>query len=220
MNNNYLMPEKKILANGAEVIFAVPTGGYGHIADEQPFPFILHNGIVLTPRYGGEESFEVSGVNSLPLPRGIIERWPLKQTFFNILRRRVNIYWKNIVRSFNSEKPNFYFSNQLDYCQTKNGFIGYSPIVTFQREVIIQKNTLIIKDAIQFKVNIYFQEFDYAHCPMLVNTVLKPKSDVLFNKIRTYSSSTGEFELKSKVLKQVQFKRDDFLKSSTIIEFT
>ena len=88
------------LADGVEAVWAVPSSGFGHVADELPLPFLTRSGLEQTPRFGGEESELISGQLSLPAPYGYLDRpWPWQQRLFNLPRRRANIYWRNLFLS-------------------------------------------------------------------------------------------------------------------------
>lgn len=155
---------KKQLSNGVQVIWSTPLSGFGHIADEQPLPYLHSNNIELTPRFGGEEQCESSGIDSIPLPYGkLTNTWPWRQRLFNLLRRRVNIYWRNILQSRCRSDRYFYIIEQLKFKEVIDGFVGYSPVLDFYRSFVFQDNEIIVNDKIIFNMTVAFDEF-YA-CP-------------------------------------------------------
>lgn len=203
---------KKILSCGAEVFWLVPTGGFGHVADEQPMPFINNNNKLLTPRFGGEECHQESSIQSIPLPWGVLESdWPRKQRLFNFFRRRVNIYWRNLFDHFCRSDKYFYFSQQLNYAGLKNSFFGHSPMVDFQRTFVYRANSIEVKDVIRFKQNLRFKVFNYAMLPELpckdIATPCVIQCDVKSNKEMKCSSSTGPLIIKYKELTDVTFSK-------------
>lgn len=151
---------RKQLSNGVQVIWATPLSGFGHIADEQPLPYLHCSNLELTPRFGGEEKFKSSGINSLPVPYGrLMGRWPWKQRLFNLLRRRINIYWRNILQHRTRSDKMFYFIEQLDFQETIDGFIGRSPMLDFSRSFSLKENTIKVNDILIFNMDITFDEF-------------------------------------------------------------
>ncbi len=217
-----LPPIKETLSNGAEVIYAIPTGGYGHAADEQPLPYIRHNGKSITPRFGGDEESAESSYYSLPLPVGRLMEWPLSQSAFNFFRRRVNIYWRNIFCSFNSYKPEFMFARQLNFRKTRNGFVGNGPLVKFTRKFHFDESSVVVIDRILFRKPLRYEFFEYAHHAIFCNqnSDLCVIADVIPNVSRKNSSSTGEFVLYSHRLENVKFNKGDVLTSKVVYGFT
>lgn len=213
---NKLAPNIVQLDCGAQVVWCTPTGGYGHVADEQPMPYIHYNGQPLTPRFGGEESVRKCSNMSLPLPYGKLAKWPISQEIFNLLRRRVNIYWRNIVKSFNSKKPYFLFAEQLKFKRTESGFSGESPIISFERQFRYNKTGVDVYDRIEFKCYLEFSEFYYAMCPEIVTQLISSQIELLPSESSNYkfniSASTGEAVVKCKLLKSIKFKAGDILK--------
>jgi len=116
------------LDGGASVIWAVPLSGYGHIADEQPLPYIHYKGNELTPRFGGEEGQAGCGLHTTGLPWGTLKnRWPLSQRIFNTFRRNINIYWRNIFVSRCRAENFFIFLNNLAISRHHKG-LGVSAL--------------------------------------------------------------------------------------------
>lgn len=219
MISESLLPLRKTLECGAEIIYSIPTSGYGHASDEQPLPYIKYKGFDLSPRFGGDEANLDSGYHSLPLPSGkIASPWPIRQAFFNLFRRRVNIYWRNVFESFNKHKPFFMFSRQLDFYGIENGFIGKSPVINFERRFRFSFNEVEVLDKIEFKNDLRFDFFDYAHYAQLKKVLgsVEVFCDKSSNIREKMSSSTGEFYLNSCRVENVFFKKGDFLFSKVV----
>lgn len=187
---------KKISVGSCDAIWAVPLSGYGHVADEQPLPYIHCGDLALTPRFGGEEDSDTTGIASLPLPYGkLAGAWPLSQRLFNLPRRRVNVYWRNIFKSFTRADGTFYFAEQLYYSGESDGFVGKSPLLSFERNFIVEENSLLVSDQITARRNIHFayllccpwaefgDERTRAQCT--IEPSLEP------NRVLTIESSTG-----------------------------
>lgn len=152
--------QRRQLTDGTDVVWAIPLSGMGHVADEQPLPYLHKHGVELTPRFGGEEQYSKSGLTSLPLPYGYLANsWPWRQRIFNLPRRRINIYWRNIFKDATRNDRLFHFLTQLNYFEINNGFQGHSPSVTFQRVFSVSDNSIEVHDSIEFKENIHFLEF-------------------------------------------------------------
>ena len=216
MFNNTIAFSKHQLDCGAEVVIAIPTGGFGHAADEQPLPYIKQQDYDLTPRFGGDESFLESGYDSLPLPKGkLTTGWPFKQSLFNFYRRRINIYWRNVFKSFNNHKPDFMFARQLNFKSSNNGFIGICPIINFKREFKFGYNVVEVSDFIEFKSTIKFEYFNFAHFASFTeaSTSIEITTDKKPNQQKKMTSSSGKFQLNYHKLKNIQFKKGDLLTS-------
>ncbi|AWB66751.1 hypothetical protein C2869_10085 [Saccharobesus litoralis] len=220
MNSAYLMPINTILANGAEVTYAVPTSGYGHLADEQPLPYIRLAGRSLTPRFGGDEPSKECSIDSIPLPFGILDsNWSIKQMLFNLFRRRINIYWRNIFESFNKDNPNFYFLRQLKYRATSEGFEGESPLLLFKRLIRIKKDAVIVEDKIVFKSGVYFKLLKFAHIATFEKDGVDCEINYASHKqkiIKKCSSSTGSYFLSHYIIRNHMFKAGEVLVSKYV----
>ena len=145
------------LADGTDVVWAVPLSGMGHVADEQPLPYLQKQGVELTPRFGGDEQNPQSGLTSLPMPYGYLATaWPWKQRLFNLPRRRAHIYWRNIFKDATRSDRLFHFLDQLDYYETSNGFHGKSPSLIYRRSFTLTANTIEVSDSVEFKDSLHF----------------------------------------------------------------
>lgn len=141
-------------------MWAIPSSGFGHAADEQPLPYIRYKGKSLSPRFGGDESLSMAGYDSLPLPRfNLINGWPLSQQFFNLRRRRVNIYWRNIFKNPCNKDGAFLFAEQLNYRATADGFVGVCPLVKHLRRFKVEGNRIGVFDEIRFQKSLCFEQF-------------------------------------------------------------
>jgi hypothetical protein len=204
---------KDTLKCGAEVIWSIPLSGFGHVADEQPLPYIHHNGIELTPRYGGEEALTASSIESLPLPYGKLkESWPFKQKTFNLIRKKINIYWRNIFATFCRNDKMFYFLEQLKFTGNDRGFVGASPLLIFSREIIISDNGLIVNDKISVLKAIEFEYFHISPYAELPNTLCEIQVSRNINNEKQISSSTGKAIWKSELMKNVKFNAGEEIK--------
>lgn len=198
---------KEKLKCGAEVIWSVPLSGFGHVADEQPLPYIHFNGIELTPRYGAEEALIPSSIQSLPLPYGKLEKkWPIQQRLFNLTRKKINIYWRNLFTTFCRKDNTFYFLEQLNFTGNKNGFIGISPLLVFSRSFKFSNHGITVNDKIKFLKSI---EFEYLHISPYAeflesNCEINVNLDI--NNDKVISSSTGKAIWKSNLLNNAKFK--------------
>lgn len=201
---------KRKMQCGAEAIWSVPLAGYGHVADEQPLPYIHHNGIEITPRFGGEEALTEASICSIPLPYGKLKgEWPLKQKLFNLMRKRINIYWRNIFSTFCRADRLFYFLEQLKYSGDVKGFKGVSPSLIFSREFEFAGNTVVVTDKVHFLMDM---DFEYLHlspyasfseslCDISVNSSINHEKNI--------SSSTGKAIWKSLLQKNVTYNLGD-----------
>lgn len=195
-------------------IWAVPLSGYGHVADEQPLPYIQCGNLALTPRFGGEEDNNATGIASLPLPYGKLSgAWPLSQRLFNLPRRRVNIYWRNIFNSFTRTDGNFYFAEQLHYSGDTNGFSGRSPLLSYERRFIVEKNSLIVSDQITALRDICFAYLmccpwaEFGDEKTRALCTIKPSLEP--NHVMAIESSTGSAYLNSQRRESVHFHLGD-----------
>lgn len=206
--------QRRQLADGTEVIWAVPLSGMGHVADEQPLPYLQQNGVELTPRFGGEEDLEESGATSLPLPYGFLAtHWPWRQRLFNLPRRRINIYWRNIFRDATRKDRLFHFIEQLQYRESDDGFIGQSPLLSYQRSFILRGNTIEVNDTLQFKDRLRFS--DLYLCPWAEfqtsesRTKCHIQPSLAPNQSRVIKSSTGTANWHAHKLTNIQFDKGD-----------
>ena len=197
-----------------EGFWVIPSSGFGHLCDEQPLPYLKQKYNDLTPRLGGELNINNYSEKIVPLPYGELKNdWPLRQRIFNLFRRKINIYWRNIFNSRCNKKKLFYFVEQLNYKEIKNGFLGSCPCLQMKRRFKVYENHIEVRDEIFFKKKLSFKYFNI--CPYIffeeeklisIETSLKPN-----NKIH-FSSSTGEAFFNSHTIKNVEFNRKDSLK--------
>lgn len=168
--------ENADLGDGVVAAWGVPLSGYGVTADEQPLPYVCDEGRELTPRYGGEAGCVGTGVDTLPLPSGVLsQRWPARQRLFNLARRRVNLYWRNLFRSCCSTDGTFHFVEQLTFGEAASGFRGRSPIVEFSRVFTFGRLEIRVADRIRFRRPLHFSVFH----PVVV--ALFPECEVRLN---------------------------------------
>jgi len=204
---------KDRLKCGAEVVWSIPLSGFGHIADEQPLPYIHHNGLELTPRYGGEEALTASSVESLPLPYGKLKKsWPLKQKIFNLTRKKINIYWRNIFSTFCRNDKVFYFLEQMKFSGNDMGFVGFSPLLIFSREIIADGDSLIINDKLSVVREIEFEYLHISPYAELPDSLCDIKVTQHINNEKSISSSTGKATWKSKLLNDVKLNAGEEIK--------
>jgi len=197
---------KEKLKCGAEVIWSVPLSGFAHVADEQPLPYIHFNGVELTPRYGGEESLVASSIESLPLPYGKLKKnWPIKQKIFNLTRKKINIYWRNIFTTLCRSDKMFYFLEQLKFNGSRDGFVGVSPILVFSREFKFTDDSIIVNDKISFLKSVEFEYFHLSPYAMLPASCCEILLSQNINNEKEISSSTGKAIWKSKLINNVKF---------------
>lgn len=198
---------KETLKCGAEVVWSVPLSGFGHVADEQPLPYIHFNGIELTPRYGGEEALTSSSIQSLPLPYGKLKKkWPIQQRLFNLTRKKINIYWRNIFATFCKNDNIFHFLEQLNFIGNQKGFIGVSPLLVFSRSFEFNNDGVTVNDKIKFLKNIEFEYFYLSTYAEFPNSFCKIQVNQDTNNDKVISSSTGKAIWKAKLLNNVKFK--------------
>ena len=188
--------QRRQLADGTDVIWTVPLSGMGHVADEQPQPYLQRHGVELTPRFGGEEHLLESGPLSLPLPYGFLAtQWPWRQRLFNLPRRRINIYWRNIFKDATRKDRLFHFVDQLKYREINDGFVGESPSLSFERKFSLGTNTLEVSDTLIFKDRLHFSELYL--CPWAgfmerqASTTCCIQPSLAPNYTRPIKSSTG-----------------------------
>ncbi|TDM56046.1 hypothetical protein [Aliivibrio fischeri] len=204
---------KEKLKCGAEVIWSVPLSGFGHVADEQPLPYIHFNGIELTPRYGAEEALIPSSIQSLPLPYGKLKKnWPIQQRLFNLTRKKINIYWRNLFKTFCRKDKMFYFLEQLQYKSIIDGFVGESPLIKYTRKFEIGTDWVIVRDRVFFKKKM---EFDYCHISPICFFEDCKNIDIIVSLQTNYkkevSSSTGKAICLSKKNENITFKNNEVL---------
>lgn len=148
-------------------VWAVPTSGYGHAADEQPLPFISVDGEELTPRFGGESGQTGTDRSLLGLPWGVLgQAWPWHQRWFNLPRRRVNLYWREVFRSRTPSDGRLLFADQLAFQAIPNGFEGTSPILAFRRTFACGVDHVSVTDHVTFRVALRFGVFSPVVLPL------------------------------------------------------
>jgi hypothetical protein len=152
------------------ITWATPTSGFGHVDDEQPLPYVHHNGNELTPRFGGEESILGCKPSTIGLPFGVLDQpWPIVQDLFNLPRRRINIYWREIFHSCSNQNGDFIFLQQLNFKPVTKGFIGISPLLHFYRQFTMGKNSIQVEDCITFKHKLRFSVFHPVVLPLFTD---------------------------------------------------
>jgi len=208
--------QKRQLADGTDVVWTVPLSGMGHVADEQPLPYLQRHGVELTPRFGGEEQNPQSGLTSLPLPYGYLANpWPWRQRLFNLPRRRINIYWRNIFKDATRSDRLFHFLTQLNFCETRDGFQGSSPSLIYQRAFTLGGNTIEVNDTIEFKENLHFAELYL--CPWAelqtdeANDNCRIKTSMRANHSFSIDSSTGTANWNAHKVVAAKYKKGDRL---------
>ncbi|NBD19545.1 hypothetical protein GTZ97_02505 [Aquabacterium fontiphilum] len=140
--------------------WATPTSGYGHVADEQPLPFLTADGLELTPRFGGEPGQPGTERAQLGLPYGVLDQaWPLRQRLFNWPRRRVNLYWRELFRTRTPADGRLLILDQLSFRSTPDGFEGASPILAFRRAISGGPDHLTVVDHLSFRTALRFARF-------------------------------------------------------------
>ena len=143
-----------------DLLWATPTSGYGHDADEQPLPYLHVGSLELTPRFGGEPGSLPLAFQAVGLPYGFLGTgWPVSQRMFNTPRRRVNLYWKELLRSRCPKDGCFLFRDQLAFKATAEGFRGDSPLISFRRSFRVGAGVIEVRDSISFKVDLRFEPF-------------------------------------------------------------
>lgn len=204
---NDLIPRQIPFAD-AMAIWAVPLSGFGHVADEQPMPYIQRDGQSLTPRFGGEEDCDATGLASLPIPYGKLRSpWPYAQRLFNFPRRRANIYWRLAFRSRSRADGMFFFAEQLNYNSTLEGFRGRSPVFSFSRRFIADGREIVVMDELCVKRSISFEYL--LLCPWAefedrkIHNVCQIVPSLPANHALTIQSSTGTAVLRAHRLDNV-----------------
>ncbi|EJG0778697.1 hypothetical protein [Vibrio parahaemolyticus] len=191
-----------------EAVWAVPMSGFGHIADEQPLPYIHISGRECSPRFGGE----FVSITNLPLPYGTLRLgWPWKQRFFNLFRKRVNIYWREIFNTFTREDKLFALYEQCEFKATSNGFAGKSPVIYFKRTFSFGKEFIDVKDIITFKERIDFEFFVYSNFCFNKGSEIVITASENSNFKNEFETSTGKAITKGKKLENVSFKPGETL---------
>lgn len=214
---------RRQLRDGTDVIWAVPLSGMGHVADEQPLPYLQQHGIELTPRFGGEEHLAESGTNSLPLPYGLLAtQWPWRQRIFNLSRRRINIYWRNIFRDATRKDGLFHFLEQLKYRETHEGYTGQSPLLHFHRTFTLEACTIKVDDTLEFKDHLHFTEIYLCQWAEFQVPETGPRcriqTSLAPNQTRSIKSSTGTATWHAHKLSNAQFARGDRVSWSYIYQ--
>ena len=208
-------PIKKISLSkfSIEGFWAIPTSGYGNVCDEQPLPYLRNKYGDLTPRLGGEINENNYSPEIVPLPHGkLTKKWPISQRFFNLNRRKINLYWKNIFKSKCNRKKIFLFFEQLNFRYVKNGFQGDCPLLIMKRFFNISNCNIIVEDEINFKEKI---EFDYFHINPFIeieknNLLIETSYKCNFKK--NFKSSTGVGTFRSYLIKNCIFKKNESIK--------
>ena len=150
-----------------DVTWATPSSGYGHVADEQPLPYVHRAGIELTPRFGGEESSPGCRPEITGLPSGVLAQpWPVAQRVFNLSRRTVNRYWRNLLRSRTPRGPEFLFIHQLDFRPIVDGYIGTCPLLRFRRQIGVADSCIRVDDDLLFRRQMQFSVLDLVVVPL------------------------------------------------------
>lgn len=191
------------LPEGVEVLWAVPTSGYGHVADEQALPRILDQGLELTPSMSGDPTQCPPDIIGLPHGK-LNQAWPMRQRLFNLPRRSVNLYWREAFQSRCRSDGHFRFWEQLDFQAVPGGFRGRSPVAKFDRQFRLSTRSLIVDDVIEFRSALRFSEFSLLNLPLFDDWTLqvpsarwvKVESDVAGEwSNHRFSSSTGRAAL-------------------------
>jgi len=205
------------------VFWAVPTSGYGEPCDEQPLPFIAGPHEAETPRYGGEAGWPGTGWETLPLPSGrLAQPWPLAQRLFNLPRRRVHLYWRNLFRSRTPADRQLLFATQLSFRATRSGFAGRCPLVRFEREFHSEEEAIRVVDRIRFLKRLRFELFTpvvialFPETPVIESAPSRRPDRLCLEvdgfrlaKLGGHRSSTGEAVLWGEQLEDVCFRRGD-----------
>ncbi len=199
--------------NKTEGFWAIPTSGYGHLCDEQPLPYLRNNYGDLTPRLGGENNENNYSSEIIPLPYGkLTNKWPIIQRIFNINRRKINIYWRNIYKSRCNPERIFFFYDQLNYKPIENGFKGESPLVFIKRIFSVSKIDILIEDKIIFKENIKFDYFHLNSYLDLQNEYIRIETTYDCNFFKRFKSSTGNAVFRSFIKRNCKFNKNQTIK--------
>lgn len=209
------------------VVWAVPTSGYGHVADEQALPFINVAGEELTPRLGGEPDqcpFEAIG-----LPWGkLTNSWPMRQRLHNYPRKAINRYWRELFKSRNRSDGRFLFGEQLDYKRTTDGYIGRSPLIHHQRSFRISGRSIEVCEVIDFRNPVEFDLFAPVVLPLHVDWKVGVHAPrwIELNSVpqgrwdqRGIACSTGAAVLWSLIQERVMYESGQVLMFSYIYRF-
>lgn len=177
------MIEHRCLDGRTDVMWAVPTSGFGHLADEQPLPFIYRDGVGLTPQCGGDAALVDCGPTRVGLPYGLLRgNWPLAQRVFNLPRRSLNLYWRNAFKSRSRRDRLFFFHEQLNFVPTASGFQGECPFIRFERRIWPEKGAVTVTDDLVFLKSIDFEWFAPVILPLFsewsVNGGALPRVDL------------------------------------------
>ncbi len=207
------MIECRHLDSETEVVWATPTSGYGHLADEQPLPFIYFRGLGITPQFGGEVGWVECGPTRLGLPYGLLSQsWPLAQRVFNIPRRSLNLYWRNAFSSRCRTDRLFFLHEQLDFAPIGSGFRGTCPLMHFERTFHLGKGVAKVRDVLVFRKALDFAWFAPVVLPLFnewgVNGDRLPRVDVgniELNSAGAQCSAAGTAALWTEKLEQASF---------------
>jgi hypothetical protein len=207
-----MLIEKKSISNDVSVVWATPLSGYAHTADEQPMPYLHCPNGELTPRFGGEEADARSNKASLPLPFGtLMGGWPMCQRIYNLPRRNLNIYWRNLFKSRTVKDEKFYFIEQLDFRKCDSGFHGESPLLNFSRTFTLSIDSVRVSDRIIFKRQVSFSDIHlctwamFEQEPSGVRCEITPSLPA--NYIVPIQSSTGAAKLLAHRIENITMER-------------
>ncbi|XKE47224.1 hypothetical protein LG302_08890 [Halomonas organivorans] len=223
MDKCSILPDLVCWSPNISVTWATPLSGYGHVADEQPLPFISMDGRELTPRFGGEEGDSETLHQTLPLPSGVLKSpLPLRDRLANLGKRRVNIYWRNVFHPF-VKQDRYWFIEQLRFRRIEKGFVGESSLIRFERWVTVNRsrNEIVVSDIIQAKQEISFQDFHYAHCAEMKTNQENMKIRVVPDPIQEtmISSSSGEGRLRYTAIDFLNLGKNQKLTSTVNYQF-
>lgn len=155
------------VADCTNVVWATPTSGFGHLSDEQPLPYIHHQGVAITPMVGGDASLPDCGPATLGLPFGLLsQQWPVAQRLFNLTRRPINLYWRNVFKSRCSSDQLFYLHQQLHFTATPSGFRGACPLMQFERSFAVTAGRVHVTDILLFRKTLKFERFALVVLPL------------------------------------------------------
>lgn len=210
------------LAPDNSVLWAVPLSGYGHVADEQPLPYLHLAGDEATPRFGGEASQAGCGLDSVGLPQGkLAEPWPWRQRLFNLPRRNVNQYWRNLTQSRCRSGGTFHLLEQLRFRAQGNGFVGNCPLLTFDRQFELTLGRITVIDTLLFRRPLSFAWFAPVVIPLFADWTVTAapitgERYLLTEGFRLEAtgkqrSAAGQALLWQEMLRGVRFRRGDRL---------
>lgn len=210
-----------------EALWATPTSGYGHVSDEQALPRILERGLDLTPGMSGEPVHCPPEIIGLPQGR-LNQPWPWRQRLFNVPRRSVNRYWRELFESRCRPDGTFRFWEQLDFVQVPGGFVGQSPAAVFRRQFRLSGRTLTVEDVVEFRIALRFSEFSMLNMPLFEDWTIQTPSarwlevetdqpgEWLSNR---FSSSTGHAVLWRHQTFSVEYDRGQVIRSRCTYHF-